>query len=330
MKDRNFFIPGGIEYFMPGDAEAFDKLREKVKKVFSKYKYTHVIPPIVDNLPNLLGLNSNDLNNQTVTFIDKQSGKKIGLRSDITPQIAKIDYQFSDKAISRFSYMGDIFRSTNSSFDRKNPYQIGAEIFGCGNKSHDIEVICLMIDTIMLAGQRSFVVEIGDVSMVYRYISHLSLNTLEKSKLIAMINSKNTKDIQSFLKHHKVSKNKIELFSEIIRVNGDLKSINEIKSIFKKYKIDDRKSLSDLKFIADKILSKYKSVNINIDMSNLYNLDYQNSLSFSVFVPNFRKAIATGGRYVAYTKNKKERLASGFSLDLKDLFFLIKEGRVHA
>ena len=329
MKDRNFFIPGGIEYFMPGDAEAFDKLRAKVKKVFSKYKYTHVIPPIVDNLPNLLSLNSNDLDNQTVSFIDKESGKKIGLRSDITPQIAKIDYQLSDKTISRFSYMGDIFRSTNSSFDRKNPYQVGGEIFGCSNKKHDIEVICLMIEAIMVSGKKSFVVEIGDVSIIYKYVSRLSLSAMDQSKLVAMINSKNIDEIKSFLKHLSIPKTKIEFLSEFIRINGDLKCIREIDLLLKKFKIDDNNSLSDVKYIANKISSNYQSISINIDMSNLYNLDYQNSLSFSVFIPNFRKAIATGGRYVAYTKNKNKRLASGFSLDLKDLFFLIKEGNSH-
>ena len=329
MKDRNFFIPGGIEYFMPGDAEAFDKLREKVKKVFSRYKYTHVIPPIVDNLPNLLSLNSNDLDNQTVSFIDSESGKQIGLRSDITPQIAKIDYQLNHKNLSRFSYMGDIFRSTKSSFDRKNPYQVGGEIFGCNNKNHDIEVISLMIETTMLSGQKSLVVEIGDVSIIYKYISSLSLSKIEESKLIPMINSKNINEIQTFLKYLKISKKQIELLTELIRINGDLKCIKEIKSILKKFKFSDNKALSDLTYIANKISKKYKTVSINIDMSNLYNLDYQTSLSFSVFVPNFRKAIATGGRYVAYTEDKTERLASGFSLDLKDLFFLIKEDSMH-
>ena len=329
MKDRNFFIPGGIEYFMPGDAEAFDKLREKVKKVFSKYKYTHVIPPIVDNLPNLLSLNSNDVDNQTVTFIDNESGNKIGLRSDITPQIAKIDYQLSDKNIARFSYMGDIFRSKNSNFDRKNPYQVGGEIFGCTNKGHDIEVISLMVETIMLSGAKSFLVEIGDVSIINRHISLLSLGCMEKSKLIDIINSKNVDEIKTYLKYLSVSKNKIEFLSELININGDIKCIKEIRLLLKKFNIDDNKTLSDVTYIANKILSKYNSVNINIDMSNLYNLDYQTSLSFSVFISNFRKAIAAGGRYIAYIKNNNPRLASGFSLDLKDLFFLIKEGNMN-
>ena len=329
MSDRNFFIPGGIEYFMPGDAEAFDELRDKVKKIFNKNKYIHVIPPIVDNLPNLLGLNSSDLDNQTITFIDKESGKKIGLRSDITPQIAKIDYQFSKASISRFSYMGDIYRSTNSSFDRKNPYQIGAEIFGCSNKSHDIEIISLMVETVMLSRKKSLVVEIGDVSIVNKHISFLSLDNKDKSKLVTMINSKNINELRKFLTHLKVSKSKIEFLVELIRINGDYKCLKEIALILKKFKFDNGNILSDLKYIANKLLLKYKAIDIIIDMSNLYNLDYQTNLSFSVFVPNFRKAIATGGRYTAYTRDEQKRLASGFSLDLKDLFFLIKEDDVN-
>ena len=37
--------------------------------------------------------------------------------------------------------MGDIYRDTPSSFDRNNPYQIGAEYFGIVEDSVDVELM---------------------------------------------------------------------------------------------------------------------------------------------------------------------------------------------
>ena len=58
MKAKNFYIPDGIEYYMPSDAVKLEKIKSKILKIYAKYNYTYVIPPIFDNLENLLNLKS--------------------------------------------------------------------------------------------------------------------------------------------------------------------------------------------------------------------------------------------------------------------------------
>ena len=94
MTNNDFFIPNGIEYCMPEEARKFEKLKSQAIKVFNKYGYNYVIPPIVDSLNNLLTLNSSDLKEKTVKFQNSTSGETFGIRADITPQIAKIDLHF--------------------------------------------------------------------------------------------------------------------------------------------------------------------------------------------------------------------------------------------
>ena len=155
MKNKNFCIPNGIEYYMPKKALGFEKLKVSALKIFKKYKYDYVVPPIFDNLDNLLNLKSSDVDNETITFLDKLSSSEIGIRADITPQIAKIDFQITQgKSDTRFAYMGDIFRLSSNLFDRKNPYQIGAEHFGNVSTSTDIEIIKLMLEIISLSGEK--------------------------------------------------------------------------------------------------------------------------------------------------------------------------------
>ncbi len=326
MNDKNFFIPGGIEYFMPDEADDFEILKSKALKIFKKSRYKYVIPPIIDNLPNLLSLESQDLDRQTLTFIDQTTGKKIGMRADITPQIAKIDQHLSKGGISRYAYMGDIIRATDNQFDRRNPYQIGCEIFGCSTKSHDLEIISQMIDIVKLSNEKLLILEICDLSIVNDIINTFGLLTEEKNKLIKLINFKSIIDIERHLKDKGVSIKKINLILDLVSLSGGIEIIPEIEKLLKANRVKIDSKLSDLLYLAKKLKSTDKHLDVNVDMTNLSSLDYQSGLSFSLYVPSFRKSIAKGGRYNAYISEGKMRFASGFSLDLKDVYFLRKSG----
>ena len=70
MKSKNFLIPDGIEYYIGNDAIKFDKLKSSILKIYTKYNYTYIVPPIFDSLDNLLNLNSTDLDNKTSHILD--------------------------------------------------------------------------------------------------------------------------------------------------------------------------------------------------------------------------------------------------------------------
>ena len=329
MKNKNFCIPNGIEYYMPKEALEFERLKVNALKIFKKYKYDYVLPPIFDNLDNLLNLKSSDIDNETITFLDKLSGSEIGIRADITPQIAKIDFQITHgKGNARFAYMGDIIRLSSNLFDRKNPYQIGAEHFGNVSKSTDIEIIKLMIEIISLSGEKKIIIELGNLSIINNILTTLALNDKNKSMLIDLINLKSIAEIKSFFKFHNLQKTKLNLIIDLINVSGDIMVLKEIKNILKKYKVNAEAKINELNYIAQSI-SKYKElVGIQVDLCELHSFNYQSDIVYTAYVPNFRKEIARGGRYIAYTTEKNiSRYATGFSLDLKDILYMPKIGK---
>ena len=139
MTSQKFLIPDGIEYYTGKEAILFEDLKSSVLSIFRKYKYKFVVTPIIDSLSNLTNLNSDNLKNFTIPV---SQSKDLGIRADITPQIARLDYQSYQKDSSnKYAYMGDIYRETTSSFDRNNPFQIGAEFFGNVNDSVDVDLI---------------------------------------------------------------------------------------------------------------------------------------------------------------------------------------------
>lgn len=324
MRVKDFYIPDGIEYYMPKDAVKLEIIKSKILKIYSKYRYQYVIPPIFDNLENLLNLKSTDLDKETALVFDKRSSSEIGIRADITPQISKIDYQMT-KGIgnSRFSYMGDILRLSSGPFDRVNPYQTGAEYFGKLSNAIDIEIIKLMIDLLSLANEKKIIIELGDLSFVNNLLLDLGLDNYNRLTLIDLINLKSKCEIKEFFKKNKLNSKKLSLLIELINLSGDIKVLKEIKALIKSHKIKASQELKNITFIANSI-NKFRGISeIQIDLCELHGFNYQSGLIYTAYVPSLRKEIARGGRYTAYNiHSNKPRNATGFSLDIKDIFNL--------
>ena len=324
MKSKNFLIPDGIEYYIGDNATKFDRIKSKIIKIYNKYDYTHIIPPIFDSLENLLNLNSTDLDNKTAYILDRSNGNEIGVRADITPQISKVDYQITNgQGNSKFSYMGDILRLSPGPFDRINPFQTGVEHFGNVSKKIDIEIIKLMIDVISLSKQRKIVIELGDLSFVNHLLIDLNISEDNRLKLIDIINLKSKIEIKDFFKDLKLPNKKLFLLLNLIDISGDISVLSDLKKLSKSFK-------QDLSNEFDELISISKSINkvsdisqVQIDLCELHGFSYQKGLIYSAYVPGLRKEIARGGRYTAYiTESDKKRLATGFSLDVKDILDL--------
>lgn len=324
MKSKNFLIPDGIEYYIGNDAIMFDKIKSNIIKIYAKYGYKYIIPPIFDSLENLLNLNSTDLDNKTAYILDRSSGNEIGVRADITPQISKIDYQITNgKGNSKFSYMGDVLSLSPGPFDRINPFQTGVEYFGNVNKKIDIEIIKLMIEIISLSKQQKIVIELGDLSFINNLLIDLSLSEDNRLKLTDLINLKSKTEIKDFFKNLKLPNKKLLLLLNLIDISGDISVLPELKKLSKSFKLDLSKQIDELISIS-KSINRFSDISqVQIDLCELHGFSYQTGLIYSAYVSGLRKEIARGGRYSAYIiGSNSKRLATGFSLDVKDILNL--------
>ena len=328
MTNKDFFIPNGIEYFMPEDAKRFDKLKSQTLKIFNKYNYKYVIPPISDSLGNLFNLNSTDLKESTMTFQDSNSGEKFGIRADITPQIAKIDLHLSkkNKSINKLAYLGDIIRISSNNFDRVNPFQVGAEYFGNLKPDTDVELIKMLLEILSLSKDKNILIELGDLSVINQLLEKLSLNSEDRSILITLINLKSVSEIIDFFSMKKMNKNICSLICDLVTLNGNISVISKIKGLLSKSNFRLNHNLKNLEFISSKIIKLPNVFDVQIDLCNLNTLNYQKDIIYSAYIQNIRKEIAKGGRYVAYNTDKP-RNASGFSLDLKDIYSVLSRSK---
>ena len=100
-----WLLPDGVEEVLPEDAKHLEFLRRQLLDVFECWGYEKVIPPFIDYLDSLLTGSGHDLNLQTFKLTDQLSGEVLGIRADMTPQVARIDaHSLSHQQVSRLCY----------------------------------------------------------------------------------------------------------------------------------------------------------------------------------------------------------------------------------
>jgi len=316
MNTQKFLIPDGIEYYTGNEALLFQNLKTSVLKIFNKYKYEFVITPVVDSINNLNNLNG-DYATNTISLSDR---KELGIRADITPQISRLDYQsYKTNKSNKFSYMGDIYRESKSSFERSNPYQVGAEYFGDISDKIDINLLKMCYEIITLSKTKRVVIELNDSFFINTYINKLSLDDAARKKLNHLISLKSMDEIAQYYKSKKLSNRKLTELHDLLELVGPVSIIKKIEEFSKKYKYESKKCIKSLKSIFNQ-LKGLKNTDVIIDLCSLNSMDYETSFNYTFYVDKLRKPIAFGGRYESYVlKDESMRNATGFSIDLKDV-----------
>ena len=316
MNTQKFLIPDGIEYYTGKEALVFQNLKTSVLKIFNKYKYEFVITPVIDSINNLNNLNGDHINN-TISLSDK---KELGIRADITPQISRLDYQsYKTNESNKFSYMGDIYRESKSSFERSNPFQVGAEFFGTVSDNIDINLLKMCYEIITLSKTKRIVIELNDSFFINTYINKLNLDDTARKELNHLISLKSMDEITQYYKLKKLSNRKLVELRDLLELVGPVSILRKIEEFSNKYKYKSQKSIKSLKSIFNQIKG-LKNTDVIIDLCSLNSMEYETSFNYTFYVDKLRKPIAFGGRYESYMlKDDSMRNATGFSIDLKDV-----------
>src|SRR3972149_1298810 len=107
-----------------------------------------------------------DLDLRTFKLVDQLSGRMLGVRADITPQVARIDAHLLNRSgVTRLCYAGSVLHTLPSGMNRtREPLQIGAEIYGHSGIESDVEIQRLMMKALEIARIRNVFLDLGHVS----------------------------------------------------------------------------------------------------------------------------------------------------------------------
>ena len=321
-------MPEGIEEILPEDAKHLEGLRSKLLEMFACWGYDLVIPPFIDFLDSLLTGSGHDLDLQTFKLTDQVSGEMLGVRADMTPQVARIDaHNLKHEWPTRLCYVGTILNARSDPLHKtRSPMQIGAELYGHAGKESDVEVICLMLEMLALTGLQNIHLDLGHVG-IYRAISRQAgLTELQESELFGVLQRKARPELQGLMDSYAINADLKAMLLKLPELNGGKDVLDKARTVFLKANNEVKEALADLESIAEKLVVRFPFLPISFDLAELRGYHYHTGIVFAAFVPSIGREIARGGRYDNIgAVFGRARPATGFSADLKLLSSLSKQ-----
>src|SRR6476619_6643045 len=105
----NWLLPENIADVLPSEARKIEELRRAILDNFQLYGYELVMPPMLEYLDSLMPVGGHDMDLRMFKLVDQLSGRTMGLRADMTTQVARIDAHLLNRAgVARLCYCGPV------------------------------------------------------------------------------------------------------------------------------------------------------------------------------------------------------------------------------
>lgn len=314
-----WLLPESLADVLPAEARRIEELRRELLDLYRAYGFELVAPPLVEYLDSLLSEKGSDLALRTCKLVDQLSGRTLGLRADITPQIARIDAHLLNRpGVTRLCYCGSVLHARPAGLlSDRELLQIGAELFGHAGVEADIEIIQLALESVERAGVKGARLDLNHQGVVHSLVDSDPALALAANEVIGLLSTKDIPGIQALAKSlPDLRAETLDALLALPSLYGDVGVLAEARRV-----LPDlpriQQALGDLHTLIQ-VMPEYEFSIDLADASSGYG--YHSGVMFSIYAQGWHDALVKGGRYDGVGRAfGRERPATGFSMDLRKL-----------
>lgn len=325
MTDINrWLLPDGLEEALPDAARRLEALRRRVLDQFDTWGYDLVMPPLAEYLESLLTGAGHALDLQTFKLTDQLTGRMMGVRADLTPQVARIDaHRMREAGANRLCYVGTTLRTRADEWSgSRSPLQAGAELFGHDGLDSDLEIIRLMLATLRVCGVEAPSMDLGHVGIYRALARDAGLDAGQEQEFFDQLQRKSVPEIDETLEAWGAAgmdRAACARLRSLVDLNGDAGVLGEAREALSGAPAEVAAALDHVQAVVDQLQALEPRLDLHLDLAELRGYAYHTGLVFAAFVPGSGQAIARGGRYNEIGRVfGRARAATGFSTDLRE------------
>ena len=318
--ENRWLLPEGIDELLPERASRLEALRRSLLDHCETWGYRYVVPPLVEFTDSLLIGVGADLDLVTCKFSDRMSGRMLGVRADITPQVARMDaHSLGEDGVTRLCYVGSTLQSVPQAVvGGRAPIQLGAELFGSASTDADSEIVTLLLSTLERAQVQSpLTLDIGHIGIYDALFSDLALEADVEQQIFDALQRKSAPDIERLAAQ--LAPEIATKLTQLASLHGAVEIIDTARSLFSDNPVIVA-ALDHLEAVVARVRQVCPAVSIYVDLTELRGFRYHTGLVFAVYVEGRGSSVAKGGRYDNIgAVFGRDRPATGFAIDLKAL-----------
>lgn len=310
---RRWLLPEAIEDLLPAEARQIESLRRRVLDAFAACGYEFVAPPLLEYVESLLTGSGRDLDLRTFKLVDQLSGRTVGVRADITPQVARIDaHLLNRKGVARLCYCGSVLHALPAGLmASREPLQTGAELYGHAGIEADIEMVRLLAQALTLCGIPTARIDLGHVGIFAALAEGAALTGEAREEVFALLQAKDASGLGEAVAG--LAEPWRSAFLALPECYGGVEALDECAR-----RLPDtpaiRAAIDGLRRLAGELAD----LPLGFDLADLRGYHYHSGVVFAAYCDGSPGAVALGGRYDSVGQSfGRGRPATGFSLDLR-------------
>ncbi len=301
-------LPLGLVDLLPPEAAIEATVVARIMSVLQSHGYERVKPPLMEFEDNLLSGAGAAMAKETFRLMDPISQRMIGLRADMTTQVARIAATRLEKAPRplRLCYAGQVLRVKGSQLrPERQVGQAGAELIGTDSVAADVEVVMLAAEALQTLGIEALSVDLTVPALVPAIMQALGLGDEVRERLRRALDHKDAAAVAA------VGGRAAEILGPLLASAGvaatALTTLQPLE--LPAAAAEERTRLQD---VAASLAAALPSLAVTIDPVENRGFEYDAGISFTFFARGVRGELGRGGRY--RTANGGGEPATGVTL----------------
>ena len=310
-------LPTGLRDLLPPEAGAEAALAEALLARFGAHGYERVKPPFVEFEDSMLSGAGAGLADQTFRLMDPASHRMMAVRSDLTPQIARIAVSRLARSPRplRLSYAGEILRVRGSELRPERQFrQVGFELIGIGDGAVcDAEVILLAADALAALGIKGGLsVDLNAPTLVASLIAEAGLDAEHADRLRESLDRKDATAVEG------IGGEAAHLLVRLLRTTGVAETALDALARLA-LPSAAAAALHQLLEVATLLRESAPGLALTIDPVEWRGFEYHTGTSFSLFAGGVRTELGRGGRYSVGNTGAEGEEAAGCTIYIDTL-----------
>ena len=295
---KNQLLPEGFRDSLPELATKENRVNSTFIKLMEINGFLLVKPPLLEFESSLFFLLDDNEDANSFRVLDPISQKMMGIRSDITVQIARISCGSLVELPRplKVCYSGEVLRVNNNNLNlSRQSTQIGSEIIGIEQNDCENEIITLMIESLNCLRIKNFFINFTMPTLISAIVKDFKLSKTDLEFVRDRFNNKNSDGLEKISKRLKIISD--ALIDSVGDAKVNLKKLKKIK-FTKKIKLEIQSFIK----IISRIIKDFPCLKILIDPLEIDESNYHTGIAFKVFSENF-KELFSGGNYKVSNEN---------------------------
>jgi ATP phosphoribosyltransferase regulatory subunit len=291
----------------------------QILSVFRRWGFQEIVTPTFEYLEVFERPTGEDADDQVFKFVDRQTGRLLALRVDLTPQVARLVATTMRQAPLplRLAYAGSVFRYHEPRAGRQREFtQLGVELIGLEGAEADAEMIAMAVEGCQAAGLREFQIDVGQVEVVRGLLNALHAPPPIRSRIVSALRRKDPMELESLLREFAADPRAAEALLALPRLYGGREILEQAARL--SFPDESRAALANLADVVTVIENYGLADRVILDLAEAHAFEYCTGVVFGAFARGLGYQLSNGGRYDHLIGQFGYPCpATGFSFDLE-------------